>query len=29
MALEEYTLTKHIYVDLIGQPDRPWYGLLK
>jgi acyl-CoA reductase-like NAD-dependent aldehyde dehydrogenase len=29
MALEEYTLTKHIYVDLIGQPDRPWYGMLK
>jgi acyl-CoA reductase-like NAD-dependent aldehyde dehydrogenase len=29
MVLEEYTLTKHIYVDLIGQPDRPWYGLLK
>ena len=29
MVLEEYTLTKHIYVDLIGQPARPWYGLLK
>jgi len=29
MALEEYTLTKHIYVDLMGQPDRPWYRLLK
>ena len=29
MVLEEYTLTKHIYVDLIGQPDRPWYGMLK
>lgn len=29
MALEEYTLTKHIYVDLIGSPDRPWYGILK
>lgn len=29
MALEEYTMTKHIYVDLIGEPDRPWYGMLK
>lgn len=29
MALEEYTMTKHIYIDLIGQPDRPWYGMLK
>jgi acyl-CoA reductase-like NAD-dependent aldehyde dehydrogenase len=29
MALEEYTMTKHIYVDLMGGPDRPWYGALK
>jgi acyl-CoA reductase-like NAD-dependent aldehyde dehydrogenase len=29
MVLEEYTMTKHIYVDLIGQPMKPWYGLLK
>jgi acyl-CoA reductase-like NAD-dependent aldehyde dehydrogenase len=29
MALEEYTMTKHIYIDLIGQPMKPWYGLLK
>jgi len=29
MALEEYTMTKHIYIDLIGQPDRPWYSLIK
>ena len=28
MVLDEYTLTKHIYVDLIGQPERPWYGLI-
>ena len=26
MVLEEYTMTKHIYVDLIGQPMKPWYG---
>ncbi|WP_419660955.1 aldehyde dehydrogenase [Desulfosarcina variabilis str. Montpellier] len=29
MVLEEYTLTKHIYVDLTGQPEKPWYGILK
>jgi acyl-CoA reductase-like NAD-dependent aldehyde dehydrogenase len=29
MALDEYTMTKHIYIDLIGQPIKPWYGLLK
>jgi len=29
MVLEEYTLTKHIYVDLTGKPDKPWYGILK
>ena len=28
-ALEEYVVTKHIYVDLTGQVDRPWYGLMK
>ena len=29
MVLEEYTMTKHIYIDLTGQPVKPWYGLLK
>ncbi len=29
MALEEYSLTKLIYIDLIGRPDRPWYGVMK
>jgi acyl-CoA reductase-like NAD-dependent aldehyde dehydrogenase len=29
MVLEEYTLTKHIYIDLIRQPEKPWYGILK
>ncbi|MCF8026552.1 MAG: aldehyde dehydrogenase family protein [Desulfobacteraceae bacterium] len=29
MVLEEYTLTKHVYMDLIRQPQRPWYGLLE
>ena len=29
MVLEEYTTTKHIYVDLIGQPMKPWYSILK
>lgn len=29
MALEEYTMTKHVYVDLMGHGDRPWYGMLK
>jgi hypothetical protein len=29
MALEEYTMTKHIYIDLSGEQVKPWYGLLK
>lgn len=29
MVLEEYTMTKHIYVDLTGERVKPWYGLLK
>lgn len=29
MVLEEYTVTKHIYLDLIGQPMKPWYQILK
>ena len=29
MVLDEYTMTKHIYVDLIGEPTKPWYALLK
>ncbi|HEX2967371.1 MAG TPA: aldehyde dehydrogenase family protein [Syntrophorhabdaceae bacterium] len=29
MVLEEYTMTKHIYIDLIGEKSRPWYELLK
>jgi acyl-CoA reductase-like NAD-dependent aldehyde dehydrogenase len=29
MALKEYTLTKHIYVDLIGTAERPWHGIVK
>lgn len=29
MALEEYTRTKHIYLDLIPQPVKPWYMILK
>ena len=29
MALDEYTMTKHIYIDLTGEPVKPWYGLLK
>jgi acyl-CoA reductase-like NAD-dependent aldehyde dehydrogenase len=29
MVLEEYTMTKHIYLDMIGGPERPWYELLK
>jgi acyl-CoA reductase-like NAD-dependent aldehyde dehydrogenase len=29
MVLEEYTHVKHIYVDLTGQPVKPWYGILK
>jgi len=29
MVLDEYTHTKHIYIDLTGAPEKPWYGLLK
>jgi acyl-CoA reductase-like NAD-dependent aldehyde dehydrogenase len=29
MVLEEYTMVKHIYVDLTGQPAKPWYAILK
>jgi acyl-CoA reductase-like NAD-dependent aldehyde dehydrogenase len=29
MVLEEYTMTKHIYLDMMGGPERPWYELLK
>jgi acyl-CoA reductase-like NAD-dependent aldehyde dehydrogenase len=29
MVLNEYTHTKHIYVDLTGQPSKPWYAILK
>lgn len=29
MVLEEYTVTKHIYVDLTGGPSKPWYAILK
>lgn len=29
MALEEYTMTKHIYIDVTGEPVKPWYGLVK
>lgn len=29
MVLEEYTMTKHIYVDLTGAPAKPWYAILK
>ena len=29
MVLEEYTMTKHIYMDLTGQPEKPWYAILK
>ena len=29
MVLEEYTMTKHIYMDLTGQPVKPWYAILK
>jgi acyl-CoA reductase-like NAD-dependent aldehyde dehydrogenase len=28
-VLEEYTMTKHIYLDLTGQVEKPWYGILK
>ncbi len=29
MVLEEYTVTKHIYLDLTGQAVKPWYQILK
>jgi acyl-CoA reductase-like NAD-dependent aldehyde dehydrogenase len=29
MLLEEYAMTKHIYIDLTGQTAKPWYGILK
>jgi acyl-CoA reductase-like NAD-dependent aldehyde dehydrogenase len=29
MVLDEYTMTKHIYIDLTGAPVKPWYALLK
>ena len=29
MVLDEYVMTKHIYIDLTGQPVKPWYGILK
>jgi acyl-CoA reductase-like NAD-dependent aldehyde dehydrogenase len=29
MVLEEYTMTKHIYLDMLDSPERPWYELLK
>lgn len=29
MALEEYTKTKHIYLDLFPEPVKPWYRILK
>jgi acyl-CoA reductase-like NAD-dependent aldehyde dehydrogenase len=29
MVLEEYTMTKHIYIDLTGEQVKPWYGMLK
>lgn len=29
MVLEEYTKTKHIYLDLNPQPVKPWYTILK
>jgi acyl-CoA reductase-like NAD-dependent aldehyde dehydrogenase len=29
MVLDEYTMTKHIYIDLTGTPVKPWYALLK
>lgn len=29
MALEEYTHVKHIYLDLTGAVEKPWYGILK
>ncbi len=29
MVLEEYTLTKHIYIDTTGEVEKPWYDILK
>lgn len=29
MVLEEYTATKHVYVDLTGARCKPWYEILK
>ncbi len=29
MVLEEYTLTKHIYIDTTGEVNKPWYDILK
>lgn len=29
MVLEEYTMTKHLYLDLTGAAEKPWYGILK
>lgn len=29
MALKEYTMTKHIYLDITGEREKPWYGILK
>ncbi|MGB6064596.1 MAG: aldehyde dehydrogenase family protein, partial [Desulfomonilaceae bacterium] len=29
MVLDEYTVTKHIYLDLTGQAVKPWYQILK
>ena len=29
MVLEEYTATKHVYVDLTGAACKPWYEILK
>jgi acyl-CoA reductase-like NAD-dependent aldehyde dehydrogenase len=29
MVLDEYTMTKHIYIDLTGERVKPWYALLK
>jgi acyl-CoA reductase-like NAD-dependent aldehyde dehydrogenase len=29
MVLDEYTTTKHIYIDITGAPVKPWYAILK
>ena len=29
MALDEYTHTKHVYIDLTGETVKPWYQILK